>query len=129
MSKSNNESSNGTHVDMLQPMSGRKSTIKDMWIGYNPKNHLEVDKCHERTSSLDLILTKLVGRREGERGERQPREKREKKKRVLERESIFSLDFPTIDLSNPDKTRGKVDPHCKSYKWVPVLWSFDNFGR
>ena len=41
----------------------------------------------------------------------------------------FSLDFPTIDPSNPSETRGKVDPHCKSYAWVPVLWSFDNSRR
>ena len=38
-----------------------------------------------------------------------------------EREFTFSLNFPMIGLSNLDKTRGKVDPHCKSYVWVPVL--------
>ena len=37
----------------------------------------------------------------------------------------FSLDFPVIGPSNFGKTRGKVDPHCKSYAWVPALWSFD----
>ena len=41
------------------------------------------------------------------------------------RSSHFSLDFPAIGLSNPGETRGKVDPHCKSYVWAPVLWSFD----
>ena len=90
MSKSNNESSNGTHVDMLQPMSGRKSTIKDKWIGYNPKNHLEVDKWHERTSSLDLILTKLVGRREGERG-RKATEREEREEEESFRERVYLL--------------------------------------
>ena len=43
----------GPMRDMWQPMSGMKSTIKDKWIRCNPKNHLEVDKWHERTSSLD----------------------------------------------------------------------------
>ena len=64
---------------------GRKSTIKNKWIGCNPKSHLEVDKRQEREdNSLDPPLTQLVwGKR---------REKREeKKKRVLERESQPSL--------------------------------------
>ena len=55
-------------------------------------------------------------------------ERREgKKEGVLEREreSTFSLDFSVISPSNPGETRGKVDPHYKSYAWVPVLWSFD----
>ena len=46
---------------------------------------------HERISSLDSILTKLVGRREGERGRTELREERRKKKRVLEREALTSL--------------------------------------
>ena len=46
-----------------------------------------------------------------------------------ERKSNFSLDFPAIGQSVPDEPRGKVAPHCKSYAWVPVLRSFDNFGR
>ena len=37
VNKSNNESSSGTHVDMLQPMSGKKSTIKDKVDKGNPK--------------------------------------------------------------------------------------------
>ena len=41
------------------------------------------------------------------------------------RSSHFSLDFPVIGPSNPDKIRGKIDPHCKSYAWVLVLWNFD----
>ena len=42
-----------------------------------------------------------------------------------ERSFTLSLDFPAIGPSNPGETRGKVDPHCKSYAWVSVLWSFD----
>ena len=50
------------------------------------------------------------------------REEKGKKKRVFrERSSYFSLYFPAIGRSNRDKTKGKVDPHCKSYAWVPVL--------
>ena len=30
-----------------------------------------------------------------------------------------------IGPSNPGETRGKVNPHCKSFVWVPLLWSFD----
>ena len=62
-------------------------------------------------------------------------EKRERKERgeeeedFRERESTFSLNFPVISPSNPDETRDKVDPHYKSYAWVSILWSFDNFGR
>ena len=80
---------------------------------------------NERTSPLDPILTKLVGRREGERGEKTERGKKEEEESFRERISHFSLEFPTIGQSNPDETKGKVDPHCKSYAWVPVLWSFE----
>ena len=45
------------------------------------------------------------------------------------RSSTFSLDFLVIGPLNPDETRGKVDPHSKSYAWVLVLWSFKNSGR
>ena len=38
-----------------------------------------------------------------------------------ERGSIFSLDFLAIGPSNPGEARGKVDPHCKGYAWVPGL--------
>ena len=41
----------------------------------------------------------------------------------------LSLDFPTIGPLNLGETRGKVDPHYKSYAWVPVLWSFGNSER
>ena len=39
--------------------------------------------------------------------------------------STFSLDFPAIGPANPGEARGKDDPHCKSYAWVPRLWSFE----
>ena len=41
------------------------------------------------------------------------------------RSSHFFLDFLANGPSNLGETRGKVDPHCKSYAWVPVLWNFD----
>ena len=69
---------------------------------------------------LTHALTNQFGR-----GESKPR----KRKDFRERESTFSLGFPTIGPSNPGETRGKVDPHCKSYTWVPVLWSFGNSER
>ena len=55
-----------------------------------------------------------------ERENKEERERRNCRKRV----STLSLDFPAIGPSNSSKTRNKVDPHCKSYAWVPVLWSF-----
>ena len=46
-----------------------------------------------------------------------------------ERVSTFTLDFPVIGSSNSGETKGKVDPHCKSYTWVPVLWTCSNSRR
>ena len=75
-----------------------------------------------------VLLTQVLpigfGRRERER-----EEKREEEEAARERESTFSLDFPVIRPSNPSETKDKVGPHCKSYAWVPVLWSSDNSGR
>ena len=63
-------------------------------------------------------------------GKKRERERKSENGREFrERGSTFSLDFPTNGSSNPGETRGKVDPHCKSYAWVPVLWSFGNSGR
>ena len=50
-------------------------------------------------------------------------EKRERNFR--ERDSNFSQNFSVIGQSNSGDARSKVGPHCKSYTWVPVLWSFD----
>ena len=63
-------------------------------------------------------------------GKKRERErKREKGREFRERGSNFSLDFSAIGSSNSGETRAKVNPHYKSYAWVPVLWSFDNSGR
>ena len=75
----------------------------------------------ERTSHLTVIFSQPVweGKREKER------ERGKKKRDFRERSSHFSLDLSAIGPSNFGETRGKIDPHCKSYAWVPVLWSFD----
>ena len=72
----------------------------------------------ERTYHLTKLDPPGLG---GKRKER----KREKEREFRERGSTLSLDFPTIGPSNPSETRDKVDPHCKIYAWVLVLWSFD----
>ena len=73
----------------------------------------------ERTSHLtNLDPTGLGGKKEREKKER---EREEGKREFRERGSTFSPGFPSIDSSNPDEIRGKVDPHYKSYAWVPVL--------
>ena len=76
-------------------------------------------------SERTILLTQPVWG--GKRGEK--KEIWKEGESFRERKSTFSLDFLTIDLSNPGETRGKVDPHCKSYVWVLVLWSFGNSGR
>ena len=55
----------------------------------------------------------------GKKGERE--RKREKEREFREKGPTFFLDFPAISLSTFSETRGKVDPHCKSYAWVSVL--------
>ena len=63
-------------------------------------------------------------------GKKRERERKmEKEREFRERISTFSLDFLVIGPSNLGETRGKVDPHYKSYAWVPVLGSFGNSGR
>ena len=79
-----------------------------------------MDMWHERT----ILLTQPNWMGE-KRGKIEREKKEEKKKRNLERESTFSLNFPVIGPSNSGETRGKVDPHYKSYAWAPILWSFD----
>ena len=54
---------------------------------------------------------------------------REKRRDFRERVSTFSLEFHVIGPSVLVGTRGEVGLRCKGYAWVPVLWSFDNFGR
>ena len=63
------------------------------------------------------------GGSEGERGTN--REKREKERIFKERNSNFFLNFSVIGPSNSGEARSKIGPHCKSYTWVPLLWSFD----
>ena len=72
---------------------------------------------------LTQVLPTGFGRREREREEKGEEEEEAKRK------STFSLNFPVIRPSNPDETKDKVGPYCKSYAWVPVLWSFNNSGR
>ena len=74
----------------------------------------------ERTIPLDPSLTNQFGRER----ERKRRLREKARREFRDRGSTFSLDFQAIDLSNPGKARGKVNPHCKSYAWVPELWSF-----
>ena len=83
---------------------------------------------HERTSPLDPSSPNWIGwgkEREIERGKREERERRDSRERI----STLSLDFPTIGPLVSGEARSKVAPHGKSHTWVPVLWSFDNFGR
>ena len=103
--------------------------MKDMWqhmdkgLGVIQGDNLECDMWQV---SEQVILTHpdQIGwekrRRERERG-------RNRAFRV--RSSHFSLHFPKIGSSNPCEIKGKVNPHCKSYAWVPVLWSFDKSER
>ena len=89
-------------------------------------SHLKLDmRQSEGTSPLDPNLVQIwLGERKGRGGVDGEREKS-----FRERNSHFSLLFLAIGPSNLGETRDKVDPHCKSYAWVSVLWSFDNSGR
>ena len=80
-----------------------------------------MDTWHERKSPLDQVLQTSL--RRGKEGIAN-REKKEEKV-FKERVSNFSLDFHAIGLAVSGETRSKVDPQCKSYAWVPVLWSFN----
>ena len=79
-----------------------------------------------------VLLTQLdptdwIGEKRGKR-KREKKEERERRN-SRERGSTFSLDFPMIGPLNSGETRGKVDLHCKSYEWVPILWSFDKLQK
>ena len=74
----------------------------------------------ERTSHLTTIFSQPVWGKEEERETNGGRGGR-----VRVRSSYFSLDFQAIGPSNSCETRDKVDPPCKSYAWVPEVWSFD----
>ena len=60
---------------------------------------------NERTSPLDPILTNQLGG-----GEQTERGEKEEEGSFREGSSHFSLEFSMISSSNPDETRGKVDP-------------------
>ena len=63
-------------------------------------------------------------------GKRERKGKGERKERDFrERSSTYSLDFQVIGPINSGEARSQVGPYYKSYTWVPVLGSFDNFGR
>ena len=96
----------------------------DKWIGCNPKNQLEVDMWHER-----IILLTQLDPTGWDGGKEKKKEEKKEDKVFRERVSNFSLDFRAIGPAASGETREKVDPHCKSYAWVPVLWSFDNSKR
>ena len=82
----------------------------------------------EKTILLtQLDPTGLDGGKEKENRERKERGKRKENSRV--RSSHFSLNFPVIEPTVSSETRGKIAPHCNSYAWVSVLWSFDNSKR
>ena len=57
--------------------------------------------------------------------EREKKKGKKEDKVFRERVCNFYLDFPMIGPTVSGETRSKVDPHCKSYAWVPVLWSFN----
>ena len=83
----------------------------DKGIKCNLRSQWELDTWQVRGHQVDpyLLPTGLGGKK------REKERKREKGREFRERSSTFSLDFPVIGLSNSDETRGKVDPHCKSY--------------
>ena len=46
-----------------------------------------------------------------------------------ERESGFSLYFPSFGLSVLDGARSKAVLHGEGYAWTPIWWSSDNSKR
>ena len=74
-------------------------------------------------SEKTILLNQLdpTGFDGGTERDRERNEKGKRKENSRVRSSHFSLDFPTIGQAASGETREKVDPHCKSYEWVPVL--------
>ena len=58
------------------------------------------------------------------------REREIEKERVFrERDSTFSLSFPTIGSVSGSGARGRVDTHSESFASRPVLGSFDKLQK
>ena len=77
-------------------------------------------------SQLTIIFSQPVW----EEGKRERETESRKEGKVLERESLPSLQiFPVIDSANFGDARSKVGLRCKGYTWVQVLWSFGNSER
>ena len=77
----------------------------------------------ERTSSWP-ILDKTMG------WEKRKEQKRKRKtKRVLERDSTFSLNFPTIGPVVRGGAGGRVHPHGKGFAKRPELESFNKNSK
>ena len=73
-----------------------------------------------------------LGPNSGMREKKRAENKEEEKERVLERErdSTFSLNFPTIEPAVSGEARGRVHPHGKGFAKRLELGSFDkNFKR
>ena len=81
----------------------------------------------ERTSPLDQVFQPSLGGKEEK--EREQTERDRKREGFREKDSTFSLSFPTIGPASSDEARSKVAPHGKDYTWVPVLWSFDKLRK
>ena len=73
---------------------------------------------------MTILLTQLV--LTGLGGKKRERGREGKKKRILERERefTFSLDFSAIGSSNPNETRGKVDPPRKGLRVGTSIMEF-----
>ena len=58
------------------------------------------------------------------------REREIEKERVFrERDSTFSLSFPTIGPVSGSGARGRVNPHSESFASRPVLGNFDKLQK
>ena len=97
----------------------------DKGIRCNLRSQWELDTWKVRGHQVDsyLLPNGLGGKIEREK------KRKEKGREFRERGSTFSLDFLVIRPSNLGETRGKVDPHYKSYAWVPVCGVLKNSER